>query len=133
MTICTKCKESFRDEDMKKLHGKIYARRVIMMKRINVIASIQTKEGRRSEFVDIFKSNVPNVIEEKGCIDYVSTIDVPTGLPPQKLNRNVVTIIEKWESLKDLQAHLTAPHMLAYQEKVKDLVENVSLKILEEV
>jgi len=48
------------------------------------------------------------------------------------LNRNVVTIIEKWESLKDLQAHLSAPHMLAYQEKVKDLVENVSLKILEE-
>jgi quinol monooxygenase YgiN len=100
---------------------------------INVIASIHVKEGRRSEFIDIFKSNVPKVLEEKGCIAYVPTLDVPTGLPPQELNRNVVTIIEKWESLKDLQAHLTAPHMLTYKEKVKDLVENVSLKILEEV
>jgi len=99
---------------------------------INVIASIHVKEGRRSAFIDIFKSNVPKVLEEKGCIAYLPTVDVPTGLPPQELNSNVVTIIEKWESLKDLQAHLTAPHMLAYQEKVKDLVENVSLKILEE-
>ena len=99
---------------------------------INVIASIQIKEGRRSEFIDIFKSNVPNVLEEKGCIAYVPTLDVPTGLPPQELNSNVVTIIEKWESLKDLRAHLSAPHMLTYKEKVKDLVEKMSLKILEE-
>ena len=25
--------------------------------------------------------------------------------------------IEKWGSLEDLQAHLSAPHMLAYKEK----------------
>lgn len=60
------------------------------------------------------------------------TIDVPTGLPPQELNNNVVTIIEKWGSLEDLQAHLTAPHMLTYKEKVKDLVDKVSLKVLTE-
>ena len=39
--------------------------------------------------------NVPNVLEEKGCVAYVPTIDLPTGLPPQKLNNNVATIIEK--------------------------------------
>ena len=85
-----------------------------------------------SEFVEIFKSNVPNVLEEKGCMEYVPTIDVPTGLPPQELNNNVVIIIEKWGSLEDLQAHLSAPHMLAYKEKVKDLVDKVSLKVLGE-
>jgi len=99
---------------------------------INVIASIHIKEGRLSEFVEIFKSNVPNVLEEKGCIEYVPTIDVPTGLPSQELNNNVVTIIEKWDSLEDLQAHLSAPHMLAYKEKVEDLVDKVSLKVLRE-
>ena len=99
---------------------------------INVIASIHIKEGRLSEFVEIFKSNIPNVLEEKGCIEYVPTIDVPTGLPSQELNNNVVTIIEKWDSLEDLQAHLSAPHMLAYKEKVKDLVDKVSLKVLGE-
>ena len=99
---------------------------------INVIASVHIKEGRLSEFIDIFKSNTPLVLEEKGCVEYVPTIDVPTGLPPQELNNNVVTIIEKWGSLEDLQAHLLTPHMLAYKEKVKDLVDKVSLKVLGE-
>ncbi|MDL1984998.1 MAG: antibiotic biosynthesis monooxygenase [Deltaproteobacteria bacterium] len=99
---------------------------------INVIASIHIKEGRLSEFIEIFKSNIPNVLEEKGCIEYVPTIDVPTGLPPQESNNNVVTIIEKWSSLEDLQAHLSASHMLSYKEKVKDLVDKVSLRVLGE-
>ena len=99
---------------------------------INVIASIHIKEGRLIEFIEIFKSNIPNVLEEKGCIEYVPTIDVATGLPPQELNNNVVTIIEKWDSLEDLQAHLSAPHMLAYKETVKDIVDKVSLKVLGE-
>ena len=99
---------------------------------INVIASIRIKEGRLAEFIEIFKSNIPNVLEEKGCVEYVPTIDVPTGLPPQELNSDVVTVIEKWGSLEDLQAHLTAPHMLSYKEKIKDLVDKVSLKVLME-
>jgi len=100
---------------------------------INVIASIHIKEGRLSEFIEIFKSNIPKVLEEKGCIEYVPTVDVPTGLPPQELDNNVVTIIEKWDSLEDLQTHLLAPHMLAYKEKVKDFVDKLSLKVLGEV
>ncbi len=100
---------------------------------INVIASIHIKEGRLPEFIEIFKSNIPNVLKEKGCIEYLPTIDVHTGLPPQALDNNVVTIIEKWGSLEDLQAHLSAPHMLEYKETVKDLVDKLSLKVLKEV
>lgn len=99
---------------------------------INVIASIHIKEGRLSEFIEIFKANVPKVLKEKGCVEYVPTVDFPTGLPPQELNNNVVTIIEKWDCLEDLQTHLKAPHMLEYRERVKNLVDNVSLKVLSE-
>jgi quinol monooxygenase YgiN len=97
---------------------------------INVIASIQIKAGGREAFMDIFKSNIPHVLMEKGCIEYTPTVDVPTGMASQELNDNVVTIIEKWHCLEDLQTHLSAPHMLAYREKVKGLVENVTLKVL---
>ena len=100
---------------------------------INVIASIQLKEGQLSDFIEIFKSNIPKVLEEKGCIEYVPTVDVPTGLPPQELNPNGVTIIEKWNSLEDLTAHLSSPHMLSYREKTKTLVEKMSVKVLKEV
>ena len=99
---------------------------------INVLASIRVKAGRRSEFLEIFKSNVPNVREEKGCIEYFPTVDIDADLPPQSLDENVVTIIEKWESLDALRDHLRAPHMLAYKEKVKDIVEDISLKVLKE-
>jgi len=97
---------------------------------INVIASIYIKEGRFSEFLEIFKSNIPNVLQEEGCRLYLPTIDVPSGLSSQELNSNVVTIIEKWDSMEDLKTHLAAPHMLAYKERVEDIVVRVSLKVL---
>ena len=100
---------------------------------VNVIATIQIKEGQLSKFIEIFKKNIPMVLKEKGCMEYVPTIDVPTGLPPQKLNINGVTIIEKWNSLADLKAHISSPHMLAYKEKTKHIVDNMSVRILEEV
>jgi len=75
---------------------------------------------------------VPSVKKERGCIEYFPAIDLDAGLPPQTLDENVVTIIEKWESLEALRDHLKAPHMLAYREKVKEIVENVLLKVLKE-
>ena len=98
---------------------------------IYVISSIRVKPGKRDAFLEIFKANVQTVLAEKGCIDYMPTIDVDAGLPPQVLDPNVVTIIERWERLEDLHAHLKSPHMAAYREKVKDIVEGMSLKVLE--
>ena len=97
---------------------------------INVIASLTIKEGHLDEFIEIFKANVPHVLAEKGCIEYMPTVDLPTGLPPQELNGRGVTILEKWDSLEDLKAHITAPHMRAYQKQVKGMVEGMSLKVL---
>ncbi|MDT8377578.1 MAG: putative quinol monooxygenase [Desulfotignum sp.] len=97
---------------------------------IHVIASIQVKKGRVSEFLEIFKSNMPAVLKEKGCIEYVPAVDVLTDLPPQEKDDHVVTVIEKWNSLEDLTAHMSAPHMLAYREKTRALVERTSVRIL---
>ena len=100
---------------------------------VNVIASIEVKEGHLAEFTKIFTDNVPNVLAEEGCIEYLPTIDVSTNIGVQEANKNVVTIIEKWESLDHLYAHLKAPHMDTYREKVKDIVVGVSIKVLTEV
>ena len=99
---------------------------------INVIASIRIKTGSIPEFLKIFKDNVPAVRMEKGCIEYFPAVDIDSGMKPQILDENVVTVIEKWESLEALHNHSRAPHMLAYREKVRDIVEGVSLKILKE-
>jgi quinol monooxygenase YgiN len=97
---------------------------------INVIASIRVKAGRLSDFLEIFKANMIKVREERGCIEYFPTVDIDAELPPQILDENVVTIIERWENLEALRDHLKAPHMLAYREKVKDMVEDTSIKVL---
>jgi quinol monooxygenase YgiN len=99
---------------------------------IHVIASVSVKAGTINEFLEIFRSNIPKVTEEKGCIQYLPVVDIDSGLPPQVFDKQVITIIEKWENLDALRDHLATPHMLAYKEKVKDIVENVSFKVLQE-
>ena len=99
---------------------------------INVIASIHVKTGKISEYLAILKTNASAVRKEKGCIEYVPTIDVDSKLPPQVLDKDCVTLLERWESLEALHAHLGSPHMLAYREKVKEMIESVTFKVLQE-
>ena len=99
---------------------------------VHVIAEVRVKPGNVDEFIKIFKENVPLVRAEKGCIRYVPTIDVNADLPPQIMDENVVTIVEAWESLDNLHAHLASSHMLAYREKVGGVVENVTIRVLKE-
>ena len=75
-----------------------------------------------------------SVKAENGCLAYESAVDVDSGLPAQGVVReNVVTIVEAWESLEHLVAHLKTPHMAAYRDAVADYVENVSVQIMSPV
>ena len=99
---------------------------------IYVIAGIELNEGCRDEFLKIFKGNVPKVRAEGGCINYEPTVDVDSGIPIQgDLREDMVTIVEAWENVAALHAHLKAPHMLAYREQVKDLVKEIRIQVLE--
>ena len=99
---------------------------------INVLASVRVKPGKISEFLEIVKSNVPRVKKERGCIEYFAAVDIDADLPPQILDANVVTIIEKWESLEALRDHLVSPNMQDQQKREKDIVEEVAIKVLQE-
>jgi quinol monooxygenase YgiN len=99
---------------------------------IYVIATIEVAPGKRADFLREFQANVPSVLTEEGCIEYVPTIDLQTSIGAQgEARANVVTVVEKWASTEALEAHLIAPHMLAYRAKVKDLVKHVALQVLE--
>lgn len=98
---------------------------------ITVVASTRIKPGDRDAFLEIFKANIPNVLQEEGCIEYYSTVDFDTGWPVQGMDGHVVTIIEKWQDLQALESHLKTPHMRAYQEKTKDMTEERIIKVLQ--
>lgn len=98
---------------------------------IHVIATIELEPGCREQFLSAFHDLMPLVHAEKGCIEYGPTVDVETGLAPQILLRdNVVTVMEKWETIDDLKAHLVAPHMDAYRTKVQEIVLGMKLQVL---
>ncbi len=99
---------------------------------ICVIAKIEVAEGRRDDFLAEFRQLVPKVLEEEGCVEYGPMIDVPAHLGAQAPPRdNLVTVVEKWESLEALEAHLMAPHMVEYRKRVRPMVVSTSLEILE--
>ena len=101
---------------------------------IHVIATIDLNPGTRDPFLTEFRKIVAPVRAEAGCIDYGPSIDADTGIVAQgSMRTDVVTVVERWESLEHLQAHLVAPHMIEDRPKVKDFVKSVKLQILKPI
>ncbi len=99
---------------------------------ISVLATIELSPGRRDDFLAEFRRIMPLVRQERGCIEYIPMIDLPTSIGAQIPARDdVVTIVEKWDSIEALQDHLMAPHMNEYRKAVKDLVVRTQLLVLE--
>jgi quinol monooxygenase YgiN len=99
---------------------------------IHVIATIEVAQGKREAFLTEFRKVVPLVRAEAGCLEYAPALDLPTDIPAQAPAReNVVTVVEKWESLEALRAHLQASHMGEYRARVKALVVGARLHILQ--
>jgi len=98
---------------------------------IYVIATVELNQGGKEKYLAELKQVTPSVLKEKGCLEYGPTVDVPTGIPIQVPQReNVVTLIERWESVDALKAHLSQPHFLEYRERVKDVMKSVSIQAL---
>jgi quinol monooxygenase YgiN len=99
---------------------------------VHVIATVEVAAGKRDEFLAEFRRVVPSVRAEAGCLEYGPAVDLPTEIPAQVPPRdNVVVIVERWESLDALRAHLQAPHMQEYRARVKALVSRVQLQVLQ--
>lgn len=98
---------------------------------IHVIADIRVAPGRRDDFLAEFRRLIPAVHAEEGCLEYGPTLDASTNIPVQRRLDDVVTVVEKWSSLAALEAHLAAPHMDEYRERVKEMVLDIELRVIE--
>ncbi len=97
---------------------------------IHVIATIELAEGSREKFLGEFHRIISIVRDEDGCIEYGPAIDVATSVSSSPARDNVVTVVEKWTSVATLEAHLKAPHMATYRDRVKDIVRDVKIEVL---
>lgn len=98
---------------------------------IHVIAIITAKPGKREQVLTEFHKNIPNVLAEKGCIEYGPAIDATNAPAIQTpFGENTFVVIEKWSSADTLDAHSKSAHMQAYGEKVKHLLDDRVIHIL---
>ncbi len=97
---------------------------------IHVIAEITVREGQRDAFVKAFTELVPEVLKEEGCLEYGPTLDVALNVS-EAPRADVVTIVEKWESVLALETHLVAPHMVQFRQASQHMTDGVRIRVLQ--
>ena len=101
---------------------------------VNLVVTTIVKNGKMDAFLAECARVRPLVLAENGCHAYEFSRDIQSPLPIQEpVNPERVTLVEKWETMEALKAHLETPHMKAFGPKVKDLRESVSARVLEPV
>jgi len=99
---------------------------------IHVVAIITVKPGKREEVLIAFNEIVATVLQEDGCIEYGPTIDASSAPSMQtSVGSDTFVVVEKWSSVKTLDAHGKSDHMVAYGAKVKHLIDDRIIHILE--
>lgn len=98
---------------------------------IYVVASVKVRSECLGQALDCYRELVPAVLElEPGCLDYVPTIDVDTGLPNQEKDRSLILVSERWKSVEDFRAHLDMPHSAAFRMKMEPLLaEKITVRV----
>jgi len=100
---------------------------------LTIIAEIRTKSAgqHRQNVLDAFQKIIPTVLAEDGCHGYEPLVDHKSNASFQTQEPDTIVMLEKWETVAHLEAHLATPHMQAHHAAVKDDVVDVKIKILE--
>ena len=76
------------------------------------------------------RKSPPTVLQEQGCHGYQLLVDADVDVSYQIKDCDLIVMLEKWESIELLNAHLQTEHMQAYQLEVKEHVADVKIRIL---
>ena len=85
------------------------------MDRFYIVATVYPKAGKEEAVKAEILKNIPIVREEKGCLRY--------DLHVLKDGGGKFMFYEIWEDKAAFEAHGVAPHMMAYRERIKCLLE----------
>ena len=77
-----------------------------------VTAVFRPVAGRRDELVEALRSTIPGVHDEQGCLLYAI----------HEADDGTITMIEKWESAADLEAHASGEAVKPLQAATAELL-----------
>jgi len=87
-----------------------------MKNNVIILASLKIKEGKRNEFLDLFKPIIEATRNEAGCIRYDLFQDTE--------DENIFTFIEEYDSEASFDAHRNMPYMISMRDKRELLKES---------
>ena len=98
---------------------------------VTIFAIITAKPGLRDKVLAIFNANVPKVHAEDGCLEYRATVDAQ-GAPPMqtRLGPDSFAVVERWASMRALEIHAAAPHIVAYRANTQEMVASRVVYVL---
>jgi len=99
---------------------------------IHVIAIITARPGMRDKIIARVQENIPAVVAEEGCIEYRPVVDL-SAEAATGFGCDTLVIIEKWRDETCLKDHAAAAHMKNYAEKVKDFIQERTIRILKDI
>lgn len=82
---------------------------------VTVIATMKVKPGEEERALEILQGVIASTHAEDGCVKY--TLHRATNEP------GAFSIVEKWRSQADLDAHFKEPHLQPVAEAMKLLAE----------
>ena len=85
------------------------------MDRYYIVAMVYPRAGKEEDVRAETLKIIPDVRKEKGCLRY--------DLHVLKDGGGSFMFYEIWEDSAAFEAHGVAPHMMAYRERIKDLLE----------
>lgn len=91
-------------------------------------------ETSREAYIAKTCSIIDTVRAERGCCEYRLLGDAVTDWEkPQRFGDRTLWMLEKWESIDALKAHLDTPHMKAFGPSVRPMRVNGTFHVLEDV
>ncbi len=101
---------------------------------IHILVSMMVKEGCMKEFLALGEKLRREVLKEKGCHAYEYTREIASPLGIQEaVDSNRITLVERWDSLESLKAHMDAPHMKEFGPGMSELRTSVTARVGESI
>ncbi len=101
---------------------------------IYVLCRFDVKAGTADQYVKAVNTILDAVRAEKGCRFYALVGDAETDMKnQQKFGNDVLWMIECWDDVDALKAHLETPHMKAFGPKIKDIRTSGTFHVLKEM
>ena len=101
---------------------------------IHVIVTSIIQPGSLDQYLQLARQLAPLVEAEEGCRRYRYTLETDSPIEIQEpVEAHRVTLLEEWESMAHLSAHLQAPHMKEHGPAMAALRDSVEIRVTADI